>query len=218
MDPVNQRMTPLHVAAELSSPVALRQGWIMLDSLLAYQIALRSGILTSDLAHMQPIDIPVAKEPGGRFHLCSASFGEVLESELQHTVKRPAVEQFQIRGDARIRRVDIAKAANKGYRIPRPVTHYARLEWWLVGQKEAIEELLSTVTHLGHKRSVGLGRVERWSVEPCDEWDGFPVARDGRPLRPLPKDWPSLVNPQLSYHTLTFPYWDKSREELCAIP
>ena len=52
-------------------------------------------------------------------------------------------------------------------------------------------------------------------VEP---WDGFPVVCGGRALRPLPVDWPGLVEPAKAYHTLTYPYWEHSREELCAVP
>lgn len=81
-----------------------------------------------------------------------------------------------------------------------------------------VRELLALVTHLGKRRAVGLGRVERWEVLPCEPWEGFPVLRDGRPLRPLPTDWPGLVEYDLGLRTLSYPYWDSSRRVECAVP
>jgi hypothetical protein len=211
-------VTPLHVTVELSSPLYLPGKWIALDALLASQVALRAGLVAIDIDHLEPVEIPVAKEPGGRFHLCSVSFGEALTNELQHTNRRPPIEQYQMMANDKLRRVDIRAGANKGYRIPRPVAHYDRLEWWCIGDADSIGELLATVTHLGKKRSVGLGRVERWMVEPCATWPGFPVVRDEQPLRPLPLDWPGLRRPARGFHCLTYPYWHHDMEHLCAVP
>lgn len=212
-------MIPLHIVAELSSPLYLSGGWLALDALLASQIALRRGLVALDAESCVPIEIPVQREPGGRFHLCSVAFPDVAVHELQHTHRRPVIEEAQRFGDARLKRIDIATGANKAYRIPRPVQHCERIEWWCVGAADVIEDLLATVSHLGKRRAVGLGRVERWTVQECVPWgDGFPVVRDGNALRPLPADWPGLVDPQLSYMTLSYPHWDHAREELCACP
>jgi hypothetical protein len=59
--------------------------------------------------------------------------------------------------------------------------------------------------------------VAEWSVDACEPWgDGFPVVRDGRALRTLPADWPGLVDPVLRYRVLSPPYWEHTREEVCA--
>lgn len=216
-------MIPLRVTAELRSPICLPDGPLALDALLAYQVALRDGHMqpARDLATFVPIEIPVQREPSGRFHLCSFAIFEIEAFERQYTLKRPCIEQFQMFGEKSLKRVQINLAANKAYRIPRVALHLRDdlLEWWCIGKQDEIASLLAGVTHLGKRRAAGLGSVSRWTVEPCESWgNGFPVVRDGYPMRTLPLNWPGLENPPTAYRTLTYPHWDHAREDLVACP
>jgi hypothetical protein len=182
-------------------------------------VALRQGLPPPSSAEQcEPIEIPVQREPGGRFHLCSFGSGKLIEHDLRYVNRRAPVEQYQRYGVTG--RVQIQGGPDKSYRIPLEVgfLEASRLTWWCVGDREQIADLLSGVFFLGKKRNVGLGRVERWSVDPCEPWDGFPVVRGGKPLRPLPLDWPLLVEPPIAYRTLTYPYWDHVAEEAVACP
>lgn len=215
-------MQPLHIIATIAEQIALPNGPLALDGVLAAQVALRLGLdPPMSGSECQPIEIPVQRSECRRFHLCSFSVGQFERFDLRYINRRPVVEQAQALAHLKAKRMDISTGRDKGYRIPMEVGHLVddRLEWWCVGERDGIEELLSTTTHLGKKRSVGLGRVVAWSVVPCEPWgDGFPIVRDGQPLRPLPAAWPGLIDPTLAYRTITFPYWDHSAEELCAIP
>lgn len=214
-------MTPLLVRATLDGPVSLSRNGLALDALLASQVALRSGLPPPrTFADCQPIDIPIAKEPGGRFHLCSFATPSADARRLVYLSRRAPIEQYQTMGDTKIRRVNISSGANKSYRIPMEIMHAARdeLTWWCFGDTAAVTDLLATVLYLGKRRAVGHGRVTSWSVEACEPWGGFPVVRDGKPLRPLPPDWPGLISPKLQYRTLDYPYWANGREVLCAVP
>jgi hypothetical protein len=214
---------PLEIRADLAGPIALPNGPLALDSLLAYQIALREQLPPPRHAgDCQPIEIPIAREPCGRFHLCSFSVGEYDARVLRYVNRRAPLDQYQTIGGAKIRRVQITAGANKSYRIPMETSHAVGdvLTWYCVGDTEPIRGLLATALYLGKRRAVGLGRVLRWTVSECEPWgDGFPVvAPDGKPLRTLPLDWPGLVEPDAGYRTLSFPYWAHEREELCACP
>lgn len=215
-------MTPLCVTADLSGPIGWQWPPLALDALLASQVALGLGLPPPrDASDCQPIEIPVEREPGGRFHLCSFAELVVEGHELRYVNRRAPVEQYQTLGEARIRRVRINAGPDKSYRIPHDVLRLEadRIRWWCVGEAAEIERLLLGVTHLGKRRAVGLGRVLRWTVAPCYSWGaGFPVARDGKPLRSLPQDWPGLVAPHVAHVALTYPYWDHLREEPCAVP
>lgn len=215
-------MIPLHVVAHLRGAFVPPRGGVALDALLAWRVAMDLGLPPPrGEADVVPLEIPVARAPGGRFHLCSFGKHETEEAEGRFVNRRSPVEQMQARGDEKLRRVNITAGKDKSYRIPLPTTHAAgdRVEWWCVGDTEKIQELLAGVGYLGKKRSVGLGRVHRWEVVPCEPWgEGFPVVRDGCALRPLPLVWPGLVAPEPGYCTLTYPYWLHAREELCAIP
>ena len=120
-----------------------------------------------------------------------------------------------------MRRVQINAGAQKSYRIPLHLTLMRdnRLVWYAMGDADRIAFLLQLVLHLGKRRAVGHGRVMRWAVEPCEPWPGFPVLRDGQPLRPLPLDWPGLAtDAERRYCRATFPYWRRVDEVACAVP
>lgn len=214
-------MTPLVVRAWIHGGIALPGGPLALDALLASQVALRAGLPPPrDAADCQPIEIPVQRAPGGRFYLASFSVMSINARDRRFINRRAPVEQYQTIGESKIRRVQITSGKNKSYRIPFEMSHAVDdvITWWCIGNADAIRELLTTALYLGKKRSVGMGRVERWGVDPCAIWDGFPVVRDGKPLRALPADWPGLDAPRTAFRTLSFPYWDHSAEVLCAIP
>lgn len=214
-------MTPLHVVADLVGPIALPHGPMALDALLAWAEAARDGLPPPSVGEVVPVEIPVAREPAGRFHLCSFSVAETECHEHRWVNRRFPLAEAQDFGDKKLHRIQITAGQCKSYRLPLETQwlKYDRLRWWLIGNADGVRELLALVTYLGKKRSVGLGRVRRWTVEPCDPWgDGFPVVRDGRALRTLPQDWPGLADPEIAYRVLTYPYWDHAREEMCAVP
>ena len=80
-----------------------------------------------------------------------------------------------------VSRVQESTGPSKGFRIPREHLHIDKLEWYCIGHREHISDLLCNVTALGKKRGVGMGEVVvgSWRVEPIEPWDGFPVLRDG---------------------------------------
>lgn len=45
-----------------------------------------------------------------------------------------------------------------------------------------------------------------------------PVCPDGEPLRTLPLDWPGLIDPPTGYAVMSYPYWLRWKETLCAVP
>lgn len=216
-------MTPLRVVATLAGPVALPYHPLALDALLAYAVCERDEIPPAMLAsQIQPIEIPVEREPQRRFHLASVGAYQLDQSELRYVHKRAPIEQYQSIGSDKIKRVQITAGPNKSYRIPLEVKHVVddQITWWCIGDAEPIRELLAMVTHLGKRRAVGVGRVASWVVDDMPEtWPGFPVVSgDGAPLRTLPPDWPGLRDPRTALGVLTYPYWDQSREALCAVP
>ena len=198
------------MTARFGGPIALGgTGYVHLDALLAAAVCLRDQIPPASTPdEVKPIEIPVKREPGGRFHLASASVGGYERMERKHIVRRfPIVEAQAMLGKARI---NTASGPHRDFRFPLEVGHLHedRLQWWCVGEQDEIDELLMFVTHVGRKRAVGLGRVLNWSVEGCDPWgDGFPiVAPGGTPLRHLPPDWPGTEGASVRYGRLTYPY------------
>lgn len=215
-------MIPLRVVAHLSGlggPLSMPDGYIHLDALLAAAVCLRDEIppaLTAE--ELVPIEIPVEREPGGRFHLCSASISAWEQMEVRYLQRRFPVDLAATMTD--MKRVNLAAGAQKNFRIPMEAGRVSgdRLTWFLVGDREGVSALLSLVSHLGKRRGVGLGKVARWEIEPCETWPGFPVVLEGKPLRHLPPDWPGLEAPDVRDGNLSYPYWLRQTETLVACP
>lgn len=213
---------PLRITAVLRGQIALPTGPMSIDGLLAWAVCAREGIPPMmRFEEAADVQIPVVRAPGGRFHLASFSLGIWERFSTQWTNRRFPLHEAECLGAPSVRRVLISGGPCKTYRIPREVGHLIgdRLTWYVLGDRGPIEELLDVPGHLGKRRAVGLGPVLRWYVEPCETWEGFPVVSpDGAALRPLPLDWPGLVNPLAAMKTLSFPYADKTREEAVAAP
>lgn len=213
-------MIALRVTARLRGPLT---GAPMLDGLVGYVLAARAGLVAGfgDLVDVA-IEHVIAREPGGRFHLCSSPHVQWDAHERRYVHRRFPIAEAQLLGEARLRRVNISAGPCKSYRIPSEASFASgdAIAWYCVGDPTVLEEILSAVTHLGRRRAVGRGAIAAWSVEPCAPWgDGFPILREGKPARPLPLDYPGLVEPfERRIETLSFPYWQHEREEVCAVP
>lgn len=204
----------LRIAGAIKNPPKI-------DGLLAAMIAQYEGLLPpTEIKDCVPIEIPLAREPGGRFHLCSWPVFRVEAHEERYKQRRPVVPEIQMFGSPKIKSVNIATGLSKGFRLPYQVTHLERDEivWWAMGDKKLVERFLSYATHLGSNRGVGHGRVINVSVTVCETWDGFPLTRDRQPLRALPADWPGVDESDVAYCPLTYPYWGTAPTELCCVP
>jgi len=215
---------PLRVTATIAGGISLPDGQLALDSLLAAAVALSEGLdppAHTESPEFVEIEIPVQREPGGKFHLASFSISTPDAFETDWLNRRFPIEEGQALGGPKLRRVSLGTGPGKSYRIPRDRRHleHDRLTWFCVGDAERIRHLLEWCPYIGKKRSVGLGRVREWRVETVESWgDGFPIVLDGRPLRTLPAEWPGLQDPVIGYRVLSFPYWAHTRAQLCAVP
>lgn len=214
----------LRIVAEIEGRIALPSGPMAIDSLLAAMVARRLDLPPLMLAsEALPIEIPIQRAPGGAFHLASFSIGAFERFGVKWVNRRFPVAEAQTLGSDKIRRISIASGPCKSYRIPLPAGHLTEdaLTWYAVGARDPIAGLLSHCRYLGKRRAVGLGRVVRWTVEPCEPWGaGFPLlSPDGEPLRTLPVTWPGVRHgAEQAFRTLSYPYTDKTREALCYAP
>lgn len=212
------RAEPLRIVATLDGPIVSVP---MMDSLLAYTVAQRAGlppIMVGDA--YADIDIPVMRSPCGRFHLASAPIYRAECYDTRHRNRRFPMAEAQMFAAADVRRINIQNGATKSFRVPYQQMHLQgdQVLWYVTGDRERIETMLGDVLYLGKSRSVGKGRVVRWSVEPVAEpWPGFPVVADGRPMRPLPLDWPGVTVAERRLVTLSYPYTDSTRRQPCLV-
>lgn len=218
-------MKPLEVVAILQGDIVLPNGHLALDGLLAASVAREQGIPPAHYKdEIVPIDVPLEKHASGAYHLASVGHCEVEESERRWINRRYPVEQAQTLGEQRFRSYKVDSGACRSYRMPVPA-FYARddaMTWWAIGDRDEVERLLQNITYVGKKRSTGHGRVREWRVRELDEhevWEGFPVMREGMPLRALPLDTPGLSDvAPVALGVLSYPYWARWLEQPLAMP
>lgn len=213
-------MIPIRVEARLAGAICLPEGPIALDSLLMAAVALRDGLEPpASPAECREIEIPIEQDRG--VYLASSGVYAVDRREGAFTNQRFPLSEAQDMGGPRLRRIQITAGKTKSYRLPREHLHLVddRVTWFAIGDADAVRLLVAWLPYLGRKRAVGLGRVREWAVIICEAWDGFPVLRDGYPLRALPLDWPGLApDAERAYAVPSPPYWDHARRVECAVP
>jgi CRISPR type IV-associated protein Csf3 len=207
------------VRAELSSAIMCGPDGIALDALLMAAVALRDNLPPIGFGERRELAIPIAKERG--VYMASLGQWRAEAHERRHVHRRPPVLEAQSLGSPQLRRMVTTAGPNKAYRIPVSVAHAENdaIVWFALGDPVGVRELVALIGYVGKKRSVGLGRVTRWTVEDCEAWPGFPVLdMEGRPLRPLPLDWPGLGAHRVEPRVLEPPYWERWREQDAAVP
>jgi CRISPR type IV-associated protein Csf3 len=219
-------MEPLAIAADVPQQLVLTSGALALDALLMAAVARRDRLPPPTVAlathgRLPDVPIPVARSACGRVYLASEARPALTDHETRYKQRRfPVAEALRLTA---MRSVNTGAGPQKSYRIPYTASFAAdgRLAWWCVGDAPAVAALLEGwITHLGRYGSVGYGRVAAWRVDPvAAPWPGFPVLdREGRPLRPLPLDWPGLGEHLPGYARLEPPYWLREGDDVCALP
>lgn len=225
-------MIPLRVTATLETAIANPLRPPALDGLLAFvqAVYVEAREPADPRLPVPPVSLDgvLARSSCGRYYLASFALAEVEQWERGRYVNRrfPLNEAQMVgaaEGKQRLGTLSLQGGPCKSFRIPLETAHLKGdvITWYAVGDADEVRARLAWVTHLGKRRGVGLGRIGRWTVEPCASWgEGFPVIRDGRPTRNLPRDamHPEAAQAFEGFGCVTFPYFERDREELCLMP
>lgn len=187
---------PLRVTARLRTGVVADR-WLPLDGILLYQacreqlgpetVTVPGGTKVQGVSTL-PLEII---HPGRRIWYYACSWAQpqpwwVAEGQ-DHWNKRfdmgfaDLVDFGKRRG-----KVVIEQGKYKAYHMSIFYRAADRIEWFCVGDRKEIEQLLSTVTHIGKKAAQGWGRVMSWVVESWhSDWS---VWREEKLTRGVPPD------------------------------
>ena len=192
--------------------------YLPLDGILLYA-AMRERygpqLLTTPgtVPDVETAELPLARLNDGPHWYYAASFAEWPEAIVDgsnHWNKRFDQKQSDL-VDFRGRRgkVIVEQSTYKAYHMPVYYRHTLEVSWYAVGDGDAIERLLATMTHIGKKTAQGWGRITRWFVEPWPhDWS---VWRDGQLMRAIP-DGDGVL------HGLRPPYWLPGNQTRCRLP
>ena len=216
-------MEPLRITATLDNEVAFNHS-IHFCSLLQARVAMRERSLAPvSREECRDIGIPVQLSECGRYHRCTVGYASVAAHDAEH-IHRYFPIQHAVRR-TNMSRVDLGAGTSKIYRIPieKKLLVGGRMQWWCVGDRTGIADILSTTLHIGKGRARGAGKVAfwggRWKVEPCEPWPGFPcVSVDGEAMRNLPLDTEGLTVFDVAYARVTGPFWAAWDRDDVAVP
>jgi len=218
---------PLRVRAHLRTGVVAGR-WLPLDAILLYQASrdqLGDQTMTTPGGNREPdgIRMPLRViHPGQQdwYYACSwAQPQPWWQAEAQdHWNKRFDVSLAHlVNFDKRRGKVIIEKGRYKAYHMPIFYRIAAAVGWYCLGDLATIEYLLSTVSHIGKKRSQGWGRVIAWTVEPWPhDWS---VRRNGHLTRGVPaRDARPDERHHVTFYGLRPAYYRRSNQMLVALP
>lgn len=214
----------LRVTARLRTGIICDR-WIPLDGILLYQ-ACRDKFgpqvtTTSGGAVPPEVQLPLEVVHVGESHwyyACSWAQPQpwwIAEGNDHWNKRFDSGLADLVNFDNRRGKVIIEQGQYKAYHMP--IYYYVAdvIEWYCVADAIRIEELLSTVTHLGKKSSQGWGRVSRWTVE---EWpEDWSARRDGKLTRGVPAC--DVVGPaDFIQYGLRPSYYRKENQMLVVMP
>lgn len=175
-------MIPIAVTAHLEpldGRICIPRHPIALDALLGAAICMRDNLPPARCpAELLPLEIPIALEPAGRFYLASFSVATFELMEREQITRQFPVNEYVALGNGKMRRVQLSSGHTK--MLPLHVGHLVgdSLQWWAVGDRDGVRDLLRFITHLGKKRAVRRSaRMARRTVRTMGRWLPRAVAR-----------------------------------------
>jgi CRISPR type IV-associated protein Csf3 len=221
---------PLEITAILRTAV-ISDSWLPLDGLLLYQqtrealgsqeasFSGTSGLAQPKGQAMLGGKLPIKTVHGREwYYRCSWAEWSPHADGQDHWNKRydNALSDYVSFGQRR-GTVNNLAGAYKAYHQPLYYRSALWVRWCCVGDKTAIEQLLSTLTHLGKKPAQGWGRVARWEIlsvsEDCSIW------KDGKLMRGLPpSDVPEGYQGDLALYGIRPSYWDRRNQTMLVMP
>lgn len=220
----------LLIKARLGSPLAgdpPQLDGLLIDQLCLFQGYRRFGRNDPLPADSDSIRIPIAHSMFGGANVPLASspiFAAVAGTDRhEHVVKKLAVEYADMLAPERRLKIAVGGGDFKSYRLPLRVRLVPVVAWFAIGDRRTVLKVVRRVRAIGHKRSIGYGRVAEWTVDRIDaDYSWFAPSERGPVLmRPLPEAgrFPAgLIGARPDFVAVKSPYWHPDRYMEAMVP
>ena len=215
--------SPLKVVMDVTPPIYITSPWLHLDSILSY-LCLREAL--DDLFYILPseekIDISLLDLPIQRTNdLYHASIGIYNNPKLyRDTIYKRFTdkETYKLSKKQQKGRIKTNQGHFKDFMINIPILLTNKITFYCNGDKEEITRLLSHLSSIGKKTSIGSGRIR--NVRVFDVEEDYSFFKDNKIMRPIPAtmDIPIIEGMRFEPQPYKPPYWDKDNVCMCIVP
>lgn len=222
-------MDNLQITAWLSAPLAVMDDWTpQLEGLLMYYWLDRLGLnypnptaeQVAQVSHSL-VNFPIKKHDKDGFYFCSAPiYSYVVDQQSRYRKRWTPDQDGTINWGKRRAKFSTSEGAEKSYDLPLFLRLTHRIDWYCVGEAEAIQQLLIPVKGIGKKRSQGFGQIAKWDVVKIDnDWS---VVKDSVLMKPLPGYILEYLRIKKNYNMMQWgwkpPAWLIENQSLCYMP
>lgn len=164
-------------------------------------------------------ELPLERRGQGNDWYWASSFNQSApKGEYIAYWNRRFDDQFEQYIDMKGKRgkISISSGRYKAYRSPLNILLFNFLEWYAVGDIDAINELCSGIVAIGKKPAQGYGLIEKWEIVPWSE-DWSEIGPGNKIMRAL-LQLPPKVNGTMRLYGFRPPYWAKKNQRVVYMP
>ena len=216
--------TPLQIVMEVIPPIYIASPWLHLDSILSY-LCLRDAL--GDLFYCMPteetIDVSLLNLPLKRtsdvYHSSVGIYADNVKLYRDTIYKRfTDTETHKLTHRQQKGRIKTNQGHFKDFMINLPIIITDTITFYCNGDKKELERLLSHLTSIGKKTSIGSGRIRNITITETNE--DYSFFKENHIMRPIPAtmDVPVFEGMIFQQQPYKPPYWDKNNVCMCIVP
>lgn len=221
-----QRTVPLKVTAKLiDGRIQSKDGIIMFDSILYHAWFSKYHPEVFDYGHWMDhgsgyIGLPLKQLPENRWAASKGIYTENSQN-IEYWNKRPdffAADKTDYL-DMQKGQISDSVGQYRAYRNPCVIRTIKDgiMDFYCVGHKDKILDLLSYIPAIGKKPSMGWGLIHEWSIEEIEE-DYSYIHPDYGLMRPTPVNEADFTDYPIRNYAIKPPYWKSVNQRLCYVP
>ncbi|MCX7880841.1 MAG: hypothetical protein N2517_09305 [Ignavibacteria bacterium] len=210
---------PLKIVFYLGAPIALSHPWLHFDGIISH-LSLRR-LLKEDY-YLLPAKFPMSrltkdiKLPNLPIRFAGA-IPQASISFFPHQRKAMEViyKKLEDRWLGQIKKIYHGSGYFKDYAIKHIYFSATSVEFYVVGDYEGLQDIMSDLIALGDNTRLGWGKIREYHIERIPE--DYSIIKDGIAQRPIPVKYCEYYE-DAYYLSWRPPYWSADMIELCVPP
>ena len=224
---VGDDFEPLKVVFKIKPPIYINSPWIHFDGIINY-LCFREClgedfyVLPSEVTvDTTDLMLPLKQSTADGFTVYHSSVALYHHSNLMRDTiyKRFTDKETYLLTDKQQQgRIHTNRGFFKDFMINYPILLTDSLTFYCNGDKKELERLLSNISYIGKKTSIGSGKILNYRIESIEE--DYSFFKDNHVMRPVPTKFniPLVEGMIIQMQSYKPPYWDKDNMAMCYVP